>query len=287
MSNLVSFIFLSEFLLSATLQLSCWANKIAKPFTMADIDLSAKYTLTNALIGPSKVLASTSKNDSLIIVSLGTGSGDDQLWYFTTTDKTNRYRMHTVQKGDFFAVDISSYRGQNEITVHFVSTEKYTGQYWAFDEWSDGSVRITNDFSGPDIRLGVDAGTTAPNIAGGDHPGQHWTVSRFGSTLTATSSRGPSRTASTLSVATVRQSSTRAPTPCASGSSTCATTAAAASNNGPALSKGAIAGVSVGGFVALVAIISVLIFWLKKPKKKADTFRPDPMTSNPVLNRMG
>ncbi|KAF2201019.1 hypothetical protein GQ43DRAFT_440978 [Delitschia confertaspora ATCC 74209] len=230
---------------------------------MVHIDLSSKYTITNVFFGSSKALSSTLRNDSLIIVPIGSGTGTDQLWYFTETNTTGRYRLHTVQKGDFYAVDISSYSGQNSITVHFVSVEEKTGQYWAFDTWEDGSVRISNDFTGPDIHLGVDEETLIANIFGGDNEGQHWRLDRLGPSPTVTSA---ATTVLNTSIPSLTGKPTSpSPTSCASSTSACSVAAATAvvHDNKKKLSTGSIVGVTIGGVFGLVALIASIILYLK------------------------
>jgi len=226
------------------------------------------------------VLASTFKNDSLVFVPFGSGSGSDQLWSFGTTKRQNRYRLQTVAKSEFNAVDISSYSGQNSITAHFVAVEENTGQFWALDKWDDGSVRITNDFTGPDIRLGVDS-NGMPGILGGDSKGSHWTLSRFGGTVQTVSVSG---TVSTIIVAptTLSTSVTSAPTAEPTNEPT------KIPDHTKKLSTGAIVGISVGGVVALVAIILIIILWRKKSTGSTslqNASKQDAMTSYPVLSR--
>ena len=247
------------------------------------IDLSEKYILTNGQTGPNTVLASTIKNDSLVFTPLDSGTGSDQLWYFTNTTSSNRFRLHTVQKGDFNAVDISAYTGENSIHPHFVAVEETTGQNWAVEKWSDGSAKIYNDFTGSDITLGVDGDNGMPGILGGDGTGNHWTLSKFEGTVQTVSASGtlatvivPISTATSTATGSLAGSPTAPPTK--------------APDSGKTLGKGAIAGISVAGaFVVAVIIGGLIILWRRKTGRagRRNVFtKADAMTSFPLVNRM-
>jgi len=253
------------------------------------IDFSEKYILTNGQTGPNTVLASTIKNDSLVFIPLDSGTGSDQLWYFTNTTSSNRFRLHTIQKGDFNAVDISAYSGENSIHPHFVAVEETTGRRWAVEKWSDGSAKIYNDFTGSDITLGVDGDNGMPGILGGDGTGSHWTLSTFGGTVQTVSASG---TLATVIVPTSTATSTATGSLVSSaGSPTAPPTKAP--DSGKTLGKGAIAGISVAGvFVAAVIIGGLIILWRRKTGRagRGDVFtnglKADAMTSFPLVNRM-
>ncbi|OCK87390.1 uncharacterized protein K441DRAFT_623029 [Cenococcum geophilum 1.58] len=242
---------------------------------MANIELSAKYALTNSLTGASKVLASALNNDSVIIESAGTG--DNLQWYFTETNITGRFRLHTMQKRDSTALDIFSYNGLNTIGLHFYNVGDYTGQYWRLDDWGDGTIKLSNNFTGPDMLLDVANDTLKPTLAGGDSPGQHWTLSRFGSASATLASTVAATLAST--VAATSQLPTSVASPCASTAVSCTATASALPNKG--LSKGGIAGAVVGSVCGLAVVAIVIAIFMKR--RSSYQHRPGPMTSNPVL----
>ncbi|KAF2473070.1 uncharacterized protein BDR25DRAFT_387165 [Lindgomyces ingoldianus] len=248
---------------------------------MPTIETSTHYTLTNALLGPSRALASASNNDSIIIVDVSTRSDSyDQQWYFTETNNSNRYRLHTVQKGDFHAVDVFSYTGKNSLDVHFFSTGNYTGQYWQIDEWDGGSKRISNDFTGPDIHLGVLNDTLEVKLAGGDNPGQHWMLNRFGAMSTASSSTTPTAVATTLVTATT--TITAKPSICTSTGSLCTSTAAPTASPSKTLAKGTLAGVVVGVVAgAILLAIIVHLLWSKRKANYEPVNLPNP--SQPMV----
>jgi hypothetical protein len=120
---------------------------------MADVKPGTKYILTNFLMGPTNTLASTSANDSVIVVP--SKSDGSQAWYFLATSTLGYYRLDTEQKGNFTALDVFNYNGKNTIDLHVYSVQDNTGQYWRLNKQDDGSVKINNQFTGPDILLDV------------------------------------------------------------------------------------------------------------------------------------
>ena len=231
---------------------------------MADIDLSTKYILTNSLTGSSNALSSTSLNDSLIITPLKDGLHDDQLWFFTATKVKNRYRIHTVQKGEFYAIDISFYNPERTMTVHFVSVQDNTGQSWGIEKWEDGSFKIINDFSGPDMSLSADQKSMRVNMTGGDNPGQHWTLNRSDS-MTKTSAGTTAATSFSVKATQTRRatnSSTSTSSFCAPSATAC--NAVAVNTKEQKLSSGAIAGASVGAIAGVVGLVAIAVLLWKK-----------------------
>jgi hypothetical protein len=142
---------------------------------MVEIQAGAKYILTNSLIGSTKGLASTSTNDSVVVVPLD--SNDSQSWYFLETNTPSYYRLYTQQKGDFAALDVYNYNGKNTIDLHMFAVHEATGQYWYLNNQDDGSVKISNQFTGPDMYLDIVRNTLQPTLAAKDGPGQRCTYS--------------------------------------------------------------------------------------------------------------
>lgn len=120
------------------------------------------------------------------------------------------------------------------------STGQYSGQYWRLDPWptsDNGGYRLSNNFTGPDMHLDVYSGTLQPHLASGDFSGQHWTPNSLNGTTTATTAM-----------------------PISSSTSTSMGTAATQDSGGHSLSAGQIAGIAIGGVVALVLIAGVIAF---------------------------
>jgi hypothetical protein len=144
---------------------------------MADVQKGAKYILTNSLIGSTKGLASISANDSVVVVSLD--SNGSQSWYFLETTTSGYYRLHTQQKGDFAALDVYNYNGKNSLELHMFAVQENTGQFWRLNQQNDGSVKINNQFTGPDIYLDIVPDTLQPTLAAKDGPGQRCTYDLY------------------------------------------------------------------------------------------------------------
>jgi len=234
---------------------------------MVNISTTLRYSLTNSLLGPNKALASAPNNDTLIIVDLSSDlSATNQQWYFTSTNTSSEYRLHTVQKGDFHAVDVYNYIGLGTIGLHFFSTGDYNGQYWTLGSWSDNTTKLSNDFTGPDIHLEVNKDTFEVKLAGGDNAGQHWTLSDFGAGPTLTSTASGQATASASASATGNPTTSAPPSLCTSTAASCSATASP--QHGKSLSKGEIAGVVVGGVAGAVTLIVLIALAVKKLTKK-------------------
>jgi hypothetical protein len=137
---------------------------------MAQVDENSVYVLSNSLIGFNNALASTSANDSILIMSRRIDAG--QSWYFRKTSTLGYYRLHTKQKGDSAALDVFNYNGKNSICLHMYPVQDNTGQHWRFTKQDDGSLRINNLFTGPDIFLDVANDTFKPRLAAKYGPGQ-------------------------------------------------------------------------------------------------------------------
>ncbi|KAH8727126.1 hypothetical protein GQ44DRAFT_825224 [Phaeosphaeriaceae sp. PMI808] len=228
---------------------------------MADIKPGAKYILTNSLIGPKNGLASTSANDSVVI---GPSNPDgSQEWYFRETSTSGYYRFYTQQKGDSVALDVFNY-------LHMYFVQENTGQRWRFNKQGDGSFRINNQFTGPDMYLDVVKDTLQPTLAANDGPGQRWTLSQVVSTPTATSSGFKTMSTSVSSITTVpTNTSTTNPSPSKSAG----------------LSTGAIVGIAIGCAGLFAVVIAAFVIWKKRKSRHGAVIQnPPAITSRPMLH---
>jgi len=211
--------------------------------TMSTLDLSSNYTLLNSFTGAAKALASS--GDQLILDSVSTSSAQQQ-WYFTPTDLAGHYRLHTVTTGYDKSLDVYNDQGINSTRLVFASTGSYTGQFWRFDAWGDNTYRLSNNFTGQDMHLDVYSDTLVPHLASGDRTGQHWSLNRVQS-LTPSSSNSSSSTTN----------------------STSGTTSPTASPQSHSLSTGAIAGIAVGAFFGVLALLACAVFLLRRSKRQS------------------
>ncbi|KAF1843890.1 carbohydrate-binding module family 13 protein [Cucurbitaria berberidis CBS 394.84] len=249
---------------------------------MVNVDTAAQYVLTNSVLGSSKGLASTSMNDSLVVVP--SSSSDAQSWYFIHTDNADYYRLHTRQKGDFSALDVFNYNGKNSIDVHFYAVQDNTGQHWRLTEQDDGSVKINNQFTGPDIYLDVVKDTLQPTLAARDSPGMHWTLSKVGSHPTAppSASLSASATASGFTTLPTKSGASNAAT-----ASTASPTVTAVAISKDGLSGGVKGGIAAGAVVGVIAVgIGAFMVYRSWRRRRAaqQPLRPAAMRSNPILN---
>jgi hypothetical protein len=242
---------------------------------MADIKAGAKYVLTNSLIGSNNALASTSANDSVVVVP--STSDGSQNWYFLESPVSGYWRLHTEQKGDFAALDVFSYNGRNTIDLHMYSVQANTGQYWHINKQDDGSVKINNQYTGSDIYLDVVKDTLQPTLAARDGPGQRWTLSQVGSSPTATPSFSSTATASV-------SGKTTTPTATSTLGSETATVSPSGSSSG--LSRAAIGGIAAGGAVVAIGLLVGAFLLLRKRRDRSTKdvlMNPPAITSRPLL----
>ncbi|KAF2827325.1 hypothetical protein CC86DRAFT_455014 [Ophiobolus disseminans] len=241
---------------------------------MTEFQAGKRYILTNSLIGSTNALATTSANDTVIVIPSKTDIS--QKWYFVETSKSGYYRLHTEQKGDFAALDVV--RWTDALELHMYSVQDNTGQLWRLNKQDDGSYKINNQFTGSDLYLDIVKDTLQPTLAARDGPGQRWALSQVGSIPTATLSPSRLPTGSMTTITTTPTMST------VSGSNS-ATPSAAGSSSG--LSKAAIGGIAAGGGALVLALIAGGLILLKrhndKKRNNGVAQNPPAMTSRPLL----
>ncbi|CAI6331923.1 unnamed protein product [Periconia digitata] len=227
---------------------------------MATIDFSSTYLLTNSMLGSSGILGSTLNNDTLVIEP--PKSSQNQLWFVTATEDQGSYRLHTVQKGDNYALDIN----YETLDLRFFDVgQGQGGQKWKFDTSDDGTFKLSNNYTGPDKHLEVTRCCLKMILANGDNPGQHWGLHKVAADL---SSSTTSSTNITFSTPTPRiepspspnGTSNASPTPTPttsdnSGACDVATTSCAGSTTQRGLSGGGKAGVGVGVVLGVLALV--------------------------------
>lgn len=241
---------------------------------MATIDTSEFYLLTNSYSGAGLILAvSPSDSSTLTMSSLSSDSSYTE-WFFTLTDISPFYRLHTVSGGLGEALDVVNDAGTSSINLHMTSTGQYSGQYWRLDPWpasdAGGGYQLSNNFTGLAMHLDVYSDTLQPHLANGDTTGQHWTLN-IAPDATATSSPGTTSTTAVTTSNTLTTTTTTAITVVESGpstsTSTSLTTATAQGRGAEPLSAGQITGIAVGGIAVLAIVAGMIAFMLAKRAK--------------------
>jgi M6 family metalloprotease-like protein len=140
------------------------------------MDTSVFYRLTNNILGRGQSLdVVPDGSGQLMMAPAGDYSG--QLWRLVGRGD-GKYALRTSYLGDCFSLDVIN-DGVNT-TPCLAATGEFTGQLWTLTPWPDGTYRLTNDFTGPNISLDTSADTHDPWLSTGDHPGQHWTLTKAG-----------------------------------------------------------------------------------------------------------
>jgi hypothetical protein len=232
-------------------------------FTMANlINPSTRYIIKTDQFGSESSLASTPDNDTLVLESVSSDTTRSQLWYFEETDLDDYYRLHTEDKGDGYSLSTYNYEGSQTTDLRFRDTEDIDAQYWRLDVQSDGNVKVSNNRAGPGSYLDVEDGSLKPFLAQGDSGSQEWTLSSFGAP-----SATPMPTASISSDATATSSSCN---------SECTVTGVTSSGSPGSrnLTKGIIAGISLGAAVGGLLIIAGAIWLWRRQYRRPATGLP-------------
>lgn len=142
---------------------------------MGTLDTTQTFTLKSNQTGSDYLLSTTSAG-STAIMSPAREVSENSQWFATVTELKAYYRLHTVSKGRFYALDVVNTHGENSTRLYLSKTsKKILGQYWRFDEWEYGpGYRLSNNLTGLDMHLDVRVDTFEPFLAPGDRPGQHW-----------------------------------------------------------------------------------------------------------------
>ena len=233
---------------------------------LVDIDLTQHYTLTNPLLTSSRSLASTQFNESLLVVS--SSSSSDQQWFFTSTSVTPYYRLHTVAKDENVALDVDNYNGRNAIDMHFYYVQERSGQYWMLDEQDDGSIKISNNYTGPDVFLDVGADSLKPTLRAADGKGTRWTLNGPGATASPSASSALSSSVSaTTMISSVSRTGSASPTSACTSACSASSTALESDGDSGKASPGKIAGIAVGAVAGLTLVGAIAWYALKKHRE--------------------
>lgn len=219
----------------------------------ATIDTAFAHRLTNSYTGPGKSLAATADGSGNLQMA-NTSDTPLQYWNFVLLETGPKYALRTVYFGDYSSLDVINDQGVNSNIVHLSATGSYSGQYWTVTAWGDGTLYLTNDFTGPTKHLDVYSDTFQPMLSLGDYTGQHWTITKVENTTNISS---------TVSASAASSSSTNAPT-----------TNTEVTSGG--LSTGAKAGISVGAALAGAFFVAGGIWLYRKRGKELTSDNASP-----------
>ena len=136
---------------------------------VADISAANCYILTNNYLGSNVALSS----DGLTMRYYRTRD-TSQIWRVQQTDQSGYYRLKPYPTGSTRSLDVINDNGVNSNQVDLAETGNYSGQFWQFGKWSDGTYRLSNTFTGPSVHLDVYSDTHKAFLGTDDHSGQHW-----------------------------------------------------------------------------------------------------------------
>jgi hypothetical protein len=148
------------------------------------IDPTGTFLLTNGRSGPSKALSSANDPKAGFISLKDIDGTARQQWFFVPVGNSQKYRMHTVARGQNASLDVLNNKGASgSVFLHFTPTQDVSGQVWTASQVSANVYRFTNDFTGSQRPLGGFKKGFARliNSSIGVNDAQLWTLSRFSS----------------------------------------------------------------------------------------------------------
>jgi hypothetical protein len=133
------------------------------------------YVLTNNFLGSNVALSSDG-----LMMRYYRSSDPTQIWRIQDTHTAGYYRLQSLSTGNALTLDVINDNGVNSDKVELAQTENYSGQFWRFDQWADGTYRLSNMFTGVDKHLDVSSNTYVAYLGTRDHSGQHWKIMKVG-----------------------------------------------------------------------------------------------------------
>ncbi|USP74154.1 hypothetical protein yc1106_01428 [Curvularia clavata] len=232
---------------------------------MSGLELSENYIVRNKHASTDYQLVVTD-NDGLSMDDYG--NSDESLWYLTATSYDGYFRIHTPEGGDEKALDVSNDNGTSSEDVYLAATEETSGQFWRLDQWDDGSYKLSNNFTGPDVYLGMYSDGMGVGLSSDDGEEQYWVFTNANDKTTSTDDSSSSRaTATSVRPAGTQIISTTAPA--STASLPAAISPASTHSRGKPLSPGAIIGTAIGGLTTLVLCACALIYALRRKRIKS------------------
>jgi len=231
---------------------------------MVTINTAQRYTFSNEGLNSGSNFLTPAKDNNSIVLEFGNVTGkNEEKWYLSNSGDEFYFRIHNAAKGDDWALETTGSTDSDDAatSVFFAKLNRTEGQFWRiYEVKTDGKWRITSLLGPEELFLGVNENLRIADL-GDDltEANQQWALNTVSSESLVSST-------STAKASFISGSTRSASTTCASASSSC-TIVPSSSDKSP-LSKGAIAGVAIGGVALLCAIIGLFVVCLKQRKKK-------------------
>ena len=144
---------------------------------------TALYTLANSALGPNRTLQIDPSSGPAILLHTAPLPAAAAPLAFRVTPAHDADRafwnlcatVHTVSTGGgggrSLCLDVF---GDDKATPHLAAPAGVSGQLWTIAGWGDGTWRLTNEYSGPDLRLDSKEGAGNGTLTRGERKGQHW-----------------------------------------------------------------------------------------------------------------
>lgn len=234
---------------------------------MATVDPSKLYIISTTITGQRVVLASSEKNNTVLVEPESSEAKQFQQWEVSLSEFLGLYRLSTTQQTrNGRSLDIFDDNGTESRASWFSPTGYYTGQFWRLEPSVNGTYRLSNNFTGPDKYLDGFSEALLPQLSRSDSPSQYWTFTDVTTETLITTTQTPD-------VPFTEPSASSA----AGGASD---PYALAPEPGGKLSAAGIAGVAIGGGVILALALGVgfvvFISFRRTRNKKKVPKRPAP-----------
>lgn len=201
-------------------------------------------------------------------------TGSSSVWFLELTSYDDYFRLHTLTNGYETSLDVVSDNGIPSARVHFAQSGDYTSQLWRLDEWGDGTFKLSNNFTGPDVHLDLDLDNGIPYLEPGVGTAKRWILADLDgpatSTITVLSAMSFTTGVPSVIAAHTNTISTTIPTTAPSATPSSSNLAITPPHE-HSISLGAIVGVAIGSLAALTLCICAIIYVLRRKQKSAPT----------------
>lgn len=219
-------------------------------------------------------------------VTMVDGDGYNTQWYLTEAPPPHEgyFRLHTPATGDAKSLDVLNDNGFSSKEVRFYTTGDYSGQLWKRDPWGDGTYKLSNNFTGPNVHLDMLTNSYHPYLESGKGSAPRWIFEEAdGEATSAVTSSLQAVATSVLPAGTQTlstSSTSAAPTPMVS-------LPASTTPRERATPLGAIIGSAIGGLAALTICICAVIYVLRRKRTKSISASADQYYAPPAVRSSG
>ncbi|KAH0551454.1 hypothetical protein GP486_007333 [Trichoglossum hirsutum] len=141
----------------------------------ASFDSNAWYRLTNRYLGTSIALdvINDGLNDTEGLLTMAPSADYSGQYWQLLPQSSGTFKLRTMFLGPDRVLDVYE---NDSAKPHLAIAGNYSGQNWMVERWGDGTWKLSNAYSGLSMHLDTYSDTHEPFLEGGDHTGQHWSI---------------------------------------------------------------------------------------------------------------